>query len=97
MVGVGNTILGTEAAVKTGRIAVLGVAYRLGRIRERRRDVLAEPHRASSARHRRFREFLDLTFEPGPTVRRPSELAVTVCRCEEVTVAEIERVIGHGC
>ena len=30
MVGVGNTILGTEAAVKTGRIAVLDVAYRLG-------------------------------------------------------------------
>ena len=61
------------------------------------RDALARPHRASLARHRRFREFLDLTFEPGPTVRRPSDPAVTVCRCEEVTVAEIERVIGHGC
>ena len=30
-------------------------------------------------------------------MRRPSDPAVTVCRCEEVTVAEIERVIGHGC
>ena len=30
-------------------------------------------------------------------MRRPSDPAVTVCRCDEVTVAEIERVIGDGC
>ena len=95
--GDGAHILGAEAAVETGRIAALEAAYRLGRIRVHQRDVLARPHRAALARYRRFREFLDLTFEPGPTVRRPSESAVTVCRCEEVTVAEIERVIGHGC
>ena len=95
--GDGARILGAEAAVETGRIAALEAAHRLGRIRERQRDVLARPARASLARHRRFREFLDLTFEPPPTVRRPSDPAVTVCRCEEVTVAEIERVIAHGC
>ena len=95
--GDGARILGAEAAVETGRIAALEAAYRLGRIRVHERDVLATPHRASLARHRRFREFLDFTFEPVPTVRRPSDPAVTVCRCEEVTVAEIERVIGHGC
>ena len=95
--GDGARILGAGAAVETGRIAALEAAYRLGRIHEHDRDRLAKPHRASLARHRRFREFLDLTFEPGPAVRRPSDTAVTVCRCEEVTVAEIERVIGHGC
>ena len=62
-----------------------------------RRDVLARPHRVSLSRHRRFREFLDLAFEPGAAALRPSDPAVTVCRCEEVTVAEIERVITHGC
>ena len=92
--GDGARILGAEAAVETGRIAALEAAYRLGRIRVHQRDILARPHRALLARHRRFREFLDLTFEPGPTVRRPSDPAVTVCRCEEVTVGEIERVIG---
>ena len=87
--GDGARILGAEAAVETGRIAALEAVYRLGRIRVQQRDVLAKPHRASLARHRRFREFLDLTFEPGPTARRPSDPAVTVCRCEEVTVMEI--------
>ena len=90
-------ILGAEAAVETGRIAALEAAYRLGRIHVHQRNALARPHRASLTRHRRFREFLDLTFEAGSTVRRPSDPAVTVCRCEEVTVAEIERVIAHGC
>ncbi len=95
--GDGARILGAEAAVETGRIAALEAAHRLGRIRVHQRDVLARPYRAALARHRRFREFLDLTFEPGPTVRRPSDPAVAVCRCEEVTAGEIERVISHGC
>ena len=95
--GDGGRILGAEAAVETGRIVALEAAHRLGRIREHQRAVFARPHRVSLARHRRFREFLELTFEPGPTVRRPSDSTVTVCRCEEVTVAELERVIDHGC
>ena len=95
--GDGARILGAEAAVNSGRIAALEAAYRLGRIRVQRRDALARPHRASLARHRRFREFLDFAFEPGAAALRPSDPAVTVCRCEEVTVAEIERVIAHGC
>ena len=90
-------ILGAEAAVETGRIAALEAAHCLGRIRVHQRDALARPHRVLLARHRRLREFLDLTFEPVPAVRRPSGPAVTVCRCEEVTVAEIERVVAHGC
>ncbi|MDE0457848.1 MAG: NAD(P)/FAD-dependent oxidoreductase, partial [Chromatiales bacterium] len=95
--GDGARVLGAEAAVETGRIAALEAAYRLGRIRVHQRDVLARSHRASLARHRRFREFLDLTFEPVQAVRRPSDPEVTVCRCEEVTLAEIKRVIAHGC
>ena len=95
--GDGARILGAEAAVDSGRIAAFEAARRLGRIDLRRRDVLARPHRASLSRHRRFREFLDLAFEPGAAALRPADPAVTVCRCEEVTVAEIERVIAHGC
>ena len=95
--GDGAHILGAEAAVESGRIAAFESAYRLGRIRVQQREVLARPHRASLARHRRFREFLDFAFEPGAAALRPSDPAVTVCRCEEVTVAEIERVIAHGC
>ena len=95
--GDGAHILGAEAAVDSGRIAALEAAHRLGRVDAQRRDALAGQHRASLARHRRFREFLDLAFEPGAAALRPSDPAVTVCRCEEVTVAEIERVIACGC
>ena len=95
--GDGAGILGAAAAVDSGRLAALEAAFRLGRIDSRRRDALAVPHRASLARHRRFREFLDLAFEPAAAVLRPSDPAVTVCRCEEVTVAEIDRVVAHGC
>ena len=95
--GDGARILGAEAAVETGRIAALEAAYRLGRIRAHQRDVLASSHRASLARHRRFREFLDHAFKPGAAALRPSDPAVTVCRCEEVTAGDIERVIADGC
>ena len=95
--GDGARILGAEAAVDTGRIAAFEAARYLGRIDMRRRDDLARPHRASLSRHRRFREFLDLAFEPGAAALRPSNPAVTVCRCEEVSVAGMERVIAHGC
>ena len=95
--GDGARILGAEAAVETGRIAALEAAYRLGRIRVQDRNLLAGPHRASLARHRRFREFLDHAFEPGAAVLRPADPAVAVCRCEEVTAGEIERVIADGC
>ena len=90
-------ILGAKAAVDSGRLAALEAAYRLGRIDARRRDALAMPHRASLKRRRRFQMFLDRMFEPGPAVLRPSDPEVTVCRCEEVTVAGIEHVIARGC
>jgi len=95
--GDGAGILGAEAAVESGRIAALEAAFRLGRIRVQERDALARRHRVSLVCHRRFRQFLDFAFEPGTATLRPSDPAVTVCRCEEVTVAEIARVIGHGC
>jgi len=95
--GDGAGILGAEAALQSGRIAALEAMYRLGRIRGRDRDILVRRHRTSLAPQRRFREFLDFAFEPSSIVLRPSDSAVTVCRCEEVTVADIERVVSHGC
>ena len=90
-------ILGAQAAVDSGRLAALEAAHDLGRIGPHRRDALAAPHRVSLDRHRRFHEFLDIAFEPDAAVLCPSNPAVTVCRCEEVTVAGIEHVIARGC
>ena len=95
--GDGARILGAEAAVESGRIAALGAAHRLGRIDAGRRDTLAAPLRAALARHQRFRKLLDVAFEPDAALLQPTDPAVTICRCEEVTVADIERVMAHGC
>ena len=95
--GDGARILGAEAAADSGHLAALEAAHRLGKIDSRRRDALARPHRASLERHRRFRRFLDRIFEPDQAVLCPSAPAVVLCRCEEVTVAEIDRVAAHGC
>ena len=95
--GDGAGILGAEAAVVAGRVAALEAAQRLGKIDSRRRDALARPHHVSLGRHRRFREFLDIVFEPDETVLRPSRPELVVCRCEEVSVSEIDRVLAHGC
>ena len=95
--GDGAGILGAEAAKDAGRVAALEAAHRLGKIDSRRRDALARPHRSALARCHRFREFLDVAFEPDAAVLCPTDPTVTLCRCEEVTVAEIDRVAAHGC
>ena len=94
--GDGAGILGAEAAVDSGRVAAFDAARRLGNIDFRRRNALARPHRAALARHRRFREFLDIVFEPEAAVLCPSHPKAVVCHCEEVSVADIERVIADG-
>ena len=95
--GDGAGILGAEAATDAGRVAALEAAHRLGKIDSRRRDALSRPNRTALARHHRFREFLDIAFEPDAAVLRPSDPTVTLCRCEEVAVAEVDRVAAHGC
>ena len=95
--GDGAGILGAEAALESGRVAALEAARRLGRIDTRERNALARAHHASLARQRRFRDFLDVAFEPDEALLRPRDPAVTLCRCEEVRAAEIDRVIAHGC
>ncbi len=90
-------ISGASAAVESARIAALSVAYRLGRIDRARRDALARPARKALALERRFRRFLDRVFEPAPEMLRPRDPRVTVCRCEEVSVADIEHAIARGC
>lgn len=95
--GDGARILGAQAAVDTARLAALQAAFRLERIDSDRRHHLAARPRESLARHRRFREFLDLSFEPAGAMLRPSNPEVMVCRCEEVTAGDLARIAAAGC
>ena len=92
--GDGARVSGARAAMVSGRIAALHVAYAMGRVRATLRDALAAPLRTLLVRHRASRRFLDVLYAP-----RPSRLgdATIVCRCEEVTARQIRDAARIGC
>jgi NADPH-dependent 2,4-dienoyl-CoA reductase/sulfur reductase-like enzyme len=92
--GDGAGIGGALAAVLSGRIAALGVAQALGLIDALGRDTAAAALRAERARHLAVRPLLDAMFAP-----RPMRLddATLVCRCEEVTAAQVRDAARAGC
>lgn len=93
--GDGGGIWGADAAEHTGRIASLGAMVRLGKISETTRDSAARDARASLARLRGARRFLDLLYKPAPEQRLPPD-DVIVCRCEEVTAGTLREVARIG-
>lgn len=95
--GDGAFIGGAVAAEHSGRIAALGALAGLGRIDNRERDRLAHPVRAAYNREMRLRPFLDTLFKPAKQFRVPKEDDVVVCRCEEISVAQLREVIDIGC
>jgi NADPH-dependent 2,4-dienoyl-CoA reductase/sulfur reductase-like enzyme len=94
--GDGGGIAGAEAAVLTGRLAVLDAALWLGHIGEAERDRRARPIRAALDRERALRPFLDRLFRPARAVMVPVEDDIVACRCEEVSVGQIRRAARLG-
>ncbi len=93
--GDGAGIGGAEAAAERGRLAALDAAARLGAIGEVERDRRAVAPRRALARALRGRAFLDRRFRPALADRVPSGDTI-VCRCEEVTAAQIVEAVGIG-
>ena len=94
--GDGAGILGALAAENLGRLAALDTAFRLNSISVAERDRRATPERAELARHGRIRPLLDRLFRPAPESLAPSDPDTIVCRCEEVTVAQIREAARLG-
>jgi bacterioferritin-associated ferredoxin len=72
------------------------VAYRLGLVEQAQRDRLARPDFNARQRHLAIRPFLDAFYRVGMNALIPVDETL-VCRCEEVTVAEIRGVVALGC
>jgi len=94
--GDGAAIGGARAAEHAGRLAALQVAMCQGRIDRRQRDRLARPLFNARRRHLAIRPLLDSYY------RIDSEAQLLdgdtlVCRCEEITVSEIESAAQSGC
>jgi len=92
-----NRIEGAEAAPHSGTLAALDAARRLGRIDTAARNRLAAPARRARARLAGLRGFLDTLYRPRAEVLAPRDPEVVVCRCEEVTVAELRAAVALGC
>lgn len=95
LAGDGAGIAGAMAAEHRGRLAGLQAAHRLGHLDAARRDAAAAQPRAALARAVRGRDFFDALYQPPASFRRPTG-ATIVCRCEEVTAAEVRETVKLG-
>lgn len=96
--GDGAGIAGAESAAERGRLAALDAACRLGRIDQATRDREARTPRRVLAKYGRGRAFLERAFRPVEAHRIPAGDTL-VCRCEEVSAAQIveaARIGGTG-
>ena len=94
--GDGAGILGAKAAACLGRLAALDAAVRLGKIDAARRDRLAHEDRAELSRQQSLRNVLDRLFPPALSLLAPGNADDIVCRCEEITVGEVEEAVALG-
>jgi NADPH-dependent 2,4-dienoyl-CoA reductase/sulfur reductase-like enzyme len=94
--GDGAGIAGALAAEHRGRIAALNAAHRLNRIDLAQRDREAARYRIALQRALRGRAFLDRFYIPSPQFRIPKGETI-VCRCEEVTAAQVREAVKLGC
>lgn len=95
--GDGAGIVGADSAEALGWLAALGALHRIGKLSVPLRNKIAEPFRRTVYRQKPLRRFLDRLYQPAKQFRIPTDAATLVCRCEEVTAAEIREAISLGC
>lgn len=92
--GDGAGIAGADAAVARGRIAAIAAIRAHANdasFKDEERDA-----RRTLARLEHGRTFLDLLYRPAPQFRRPRGQTI-VCRCEEITAAQVIEAASLGC
>jgi NADPH-dependent 2,4-dienoyl-CoA reductase/sulfur reductase-like enzyme len=94
--GDGAGIGGARAATLSGKLAGLQVAHQLGLVEQSQRDRLARPVRNARDRHLAIRPFLDAYYRIAENALVPADDTL-VCRCEEVTAAQIRSLVTLGC
>jgi len=95
--GDGASIAGAIAAEQRGCIAALASLELLGKIDTTTRDQLARQPQSILKSEMQLRGFLDTLFRPANHFRIPENDETIVCRCEEITVAQIRSAVDIGC
>ncbi|HEX6025199.1 MAG TPA: FAD-dependent oxidoreductase [Solirubrobacter sp.] len=88
--GDGTGVDGSYVAIEEGRLAALGAARDLGVAVN---EAAAEPIRARIAAKRRFARALRRMHRIGPGIDELASSETVVCRCEEVTLRELDAAI----
>jgi thioredoxin reductase/bacterioferritin-associated ferredoxin len=96
LAGDGAGIGGALSAEHQGRLTALDALHRLGRIDRQQRDRDAVPHREALEKAKQGRVFLDTLYKPAQDFRVPPDDTI-VCRCEEVTAAQVRDAVKLGC
>ncbi len=91
-----GSIGGAITAQRQGELAALDAACRIGIISKAMRNAKGFEAKKAIDRDLGFRRFLDEFHRPPPWIAVPHDDTV-VCRCEEVTAAEIRDVVSRGC
>ena len=93
IVGDGAGIAGGQAAAWRGTLAAADIVHVL---KPKVAESAAELARTALRRFGRGRKFLDLLYRPAKQFRQPSGDTI-VCRCEEITAAQIKDAVALGC
>ncbi|WP_459616721.1 FAD/NAD(P)-dependent oxidoreductase [Bordetella sp. 2513F-2] len=93
--GDGAAIRGARVAELEGEIAALATIFRLGSMSVAQRDAAAAPLRETLRRWMRGRAFLDRLYRPTDENCIPTGDTI-VCRCEEITAAQVGEMAAHG-
>jgi NADPH-dependent 2,4-dienoyl-CoA reductase/sulfur reductase-like enzyme len=87
-------VRGALSAADQGRLAGLRAAADLGAVPEAQAERLARPVRSRLARKERFRAALAPLYAVGPGVYELTTPQTVICRCEEVTRADLDAAIA---
>ena len=95
--GDASSIAGGVAAAQRGSIAALNMLYNLSLISSSDKEVLLKPFKKKLDKEMIARSFIDTLFKPHLRYRVPQDSETIVCRCEEVTLVQIQESIDLGC
>lgn len=87
---------GSEAAIRTGKIAAVGLLLDMGKIAETEADKMVAVDRRQLCRYQSFAKALNRLSRP-PSLRSGLAQAsdTILCRCENVTVGEFEHFLAQ--
>ncbi len=94
--GDGAGVAGALAAEDEGTLAALGALFHLGRLEQGAAEAEARVPRRRLRKIARFRKVMDRVSEIRPGLLELCRPETVVCRCEEVTRAEIAKAVGEG-